>query len=81
MRFVPSLIAQLFEETIFDATHPFAWGLTPPKIAQLIKIMGAHEPSERPGALELIDRFVDTKLTAGLETDERRVVKSACVVS
>ena len=59
----------------FDPARPFAWANTPSKLAVLIKQMGSVDPVHRPPALDLIDRFWETRV-AGADT--RGVAGGGC---
>ena len=48
---------ELFEQTSFEPERPFAWAMTPTRIAVLIRQMGMPRPEARPSALELVERF------------------------
>ena len=53
---------ELFEQSAFNEEMPFAGALTPPRISKIIREMGKTDPTARPSALDLVDRFEDTGL-------------------
>ena len=53
---------ELFEQSAFNDEMPFAGALTPPRISKIIREMGKTDPTARPSALDLVDRFEDTGL-------------------
>ena len=53
---------ELFEQTPFDPTMPFAMAMTPRQCGPLIRKMGQHAPDDRPSAVEMIRQFEATGL-------------------
>lgn len=56
---------ELFEQVSYDTD--FLWALTPTPVRPIIRLMGSQEPSKRPDALELIDKFTATQPEAALQ--------------
>ena len=59
---------ELFEQTPFDDTMPFAWAVAPTKARPIVRRMGAQDPKDRPSALELIDLFGELAPSSGKST-------------
>ena len=53
---------ELFEQTPFDPTMPFAMAMTPRQCGPLIRKMGQQAPDDRPSAVEMIRQFEATGL-------------------